>query len=97
MNKTWKTVLTLAAGIGVAYLIYRQFQKSRNAAAAVLPRGPVPIAPLPQGSRLTGRTQTTSNNRPPNFPEEVVSYGVKQWAEVIRPDGRTDWVTTLSR
>jgi hypothetical protein len=77
----------LAAG---AYLFY-QFWQKRRGAVAVLP--PIqPKAALPSGAKLTGRTQETMNNRPPNYPQEVVGFGKRRWAEIMLADGRTDWV-----
>ena len=82
MNK----LLWLAlAGLGV-YVIYKGITSA--------PKGPALKKPLVDGTVLTGRTQTTQNSRAPNYPAEVVSYGVRNWAEIQGEDGQTDWVET---
>ncbi|NDQ57340.1 MAG: hypothetical protein GZ088_09745 [Acidipila sp.] len=50
------------------------------------------LLPLPPGGTLTGRIQTTDNARPPNYTEEVSGFGAGQWAEVVSPNGRKDWI-----
>jgi hypothetical protein len=52
--------------------------------------------PLPPSAKFTGKIQTTTNNRPPNYPDETVGFGLKTWAEIIYPDGHTDWLEVVA-
>jgi hypothetical protein len=73
---------------GAAIALYHVYQKS-------IPGAPKldDATPLPKGAQFTGRTQMTTTGRPPNYPNsEVVGYARHAWAEIILPDGRTDWV-----
>lgn len=81
-----------ALAIGGAYALYRMYQKHEAERPSVSPE-----TPLPTGSHLTGRIQTTTNGRPPNFVGDVVGYAVRDWAEYVRPDGQTDWVAIAKR
>jgi len=80
--------------IGGAVALYFLLRKQ----PPVLTRGTValpnirPAAPLPPGAVLTGRIEQTSTGRPPNFPGEVIGYGVREWAEYALPTGKFDWV-----
>jgi hypothetical protein len=70
---------------GAAYALYHAYKKAQFVVSE--------DTPMPQGAKFTGRTQVTTTGRPPNYPNsEVVGYAVHNWAEVILPDGRTDWV-----
>jgi hypothetical protein len=46
----------------------------------------------PAGSRPTGRTQRTTNSAEPGDTTERLSYGVREWVEVLLPDGTLDWL-----
>lgn len=81
--KKWPWILLAAGGV---YLLWR-------ASKAVPPPVTVKLKePLPAGAVTTGKTQETTNGRPPNYIGETVGYGVRYWAEVKYPDGHLDWV-----
>jgi hypothetical protein len=79
---------------GGAYVLYQLYEKHK---AENQPPEIAPETPLPVGAHLTGRIQTTTNGRPPNFVGDVVAYAVRDWAEYVRPDGQTDWVAIAKR
>jgi hypothetical protein len=73
---------------GAAFALYHAYQKSKPGAPEL-----DASTPLPQGAQFTGRTQVTTTGRPPNYPNsEVVGYARHTWAEILLPDGRSDWV-----
>ena len=87
MKNKW--LLYLLLGGAAYYLTVVLATRKSPATPAPTPKLKVP---LPPASVLTGRTQVTTNNRPPNYPNETVGYGKRTWAEYKLPDGRTDWV-----
>ena len=46
--------------------------------------------PLPPGAKPTGEIRETATGAPPG--EEVVGYGIRQWAEILLPNGYKQWV-----
>jgi len=77
MNKSLQLLLLLGGG----FLLYKYLQGDFSA---------TPVEPLPQGAQLTGETTRTTNAGAPG--EEVVGYGIRDWAKVLFPTGHTDWV-----
>lgn len=80
MSKKLIWCLAIAGGV---YLLYRGISAKKTVALKEV---------LPAGVKLTGKLQTTTNGRAPNYPGETVGYGVRNWAEVIADDGSTDFV-----
>lgn len=70
--------LIVAATLGLAYWLYRK-DKSEAAQA------------VSDGGERTGVVRRTYNNRPPNYPQEAIGYGVRDWAEVKHADGSVSW------
>ena len=76
-------------GVG-AYVLWRGVNAKKEKAA----QAPKLKAPLPAGAVLTGVTTTTENGRAPDYSEEVVGYGVRNWAQFAYSDGTTGWGET---
>jgi len=71
--------------LGGGYLLFKYLQRRKE---AMIPAQTV--EPLPTGAVFTGNTQRTTNAGGPG--EEVVGYGVRDWAEIKLPTGHTGWV-----
>ncbi len=80
-------ILLVGAGL---YLIHR----SRKLKAAEVSNQPmVPVkGNLPPGTRPTGRVKRTTNTDKPGSEIERLAYEIRDWIEVMLPDGTFDWV-----
>lgn len=95
MNKGLKLLMTLALGYGFFWWL----RKRTRSAIATNATTPHPtgvnvsvLTPLPPGATMTGRVERTNNTRAPGDSPEVVGYAVKDWAEVVYPEGARGWV-----
>ena len=84
-----KLLLILAVGVGV-YVIWRGVAAQKE----MLGNAPKLKQPLPDGAVLTGITTSTVNGRSPDYPDEVVGYGARNWAQAHTADGALIWVET---
>ena len=84
-----KTLVYFLIGGIVGYVAYKWWTGRKPVLAAPKVQ---PKAPLPEGTAMTGKIQTTTNNRPPNWQGDVVGAGIRDWAEVTGPSGNTSWV-----
>lgn len=74
-----------------AYLLYTAHKKSQ--AALATPKGGITLkTPLEPGVQLTGRVERTNNTQKPGSTTDISAFGIKDWMEVIYPDGTKDWV-----
>lgn len=73
--------------IGAGYLICRATQQKQTASKGADIK---PVAPLPPNAVPTGRTERTYTGGKPG--EEVVGFAIRDFIEVIFPNGVTDWI-----
>ena len=71
-------------GIG-GWMLYRAHQLRSKPINVPLKAEP------PPGSRPTGRTQRTTNSNRPGDMTERLSYTVREFMEILMPDGSRDW------
>jgi hypothetical protein len=84
--KTSKLLSWIALG-GGAYLLYRAYQEHQ---ASLPPDVPIK-GEIPPGSRPTGRTTRTTNGNAPDDPTERLAYMIRDWVEILMPDGQVQW------
>lgn len=91
-SKLMGVLVLLGGGLAIAAYFQQKHTAEEAEAAAAPKRKFTPLIPLSPGAVFTGNFQSTGNNRPPNFVDEVVGYGTSDWAETVSPNGRKDWV-----
>jgi flagellar basal body-associated protein FliL len=82
-----KLLLLAMIGVGV-YVLWRGVAAAKEETA----NAPKFKTALPPGAVLTGQTQTTTNGRSPDYPSDVVGYGIRNWAQIQNGDGSMGWV-----
>ena len=74
-----------AAGVMVWHVLKRKLHPSGGLMVTLM-------QDLPAGAQLTGNIQSTTNTEPPDGSQEVLGFALKDWAEVIMPDGQHRWI-----
>lgn len=73
-------------GVG-SYMIWRSYQLKKAGTIDVPVKGEIP-----PGSQPTGRIQRTTNGNLPNDPTERLGYAVREFVEIMLPNGQLDWI-----
>jgi hypothetical protein len=89
MKGCWPWIL-LGAGV---YLYYRGYRLQHAEEAIDKLRSIKPLKePMPQGAVPTGRTKTTTDTSRPGDITQRVGYAIRDFGEIILPDGSLDWI-----
>lgn len=73
-------------GLG-SYLIWKA-SKAKPVATIDVPIN----GEIPPGAQPTGRIQRTTNGNLPDDPTERLGYAVREFVEIMLPNGQLDWL-----